>query len=63
MVDEKERVLTPEEVAEYLGSTKSWLAQMRYRGDGPRFLKMGRLVRYRERDLIEWLETRIHNRT
>ena len=31
------------------------LAIWRCHGDGPKFLKVGRLVRYRQRDLDDWL--------
>lgn len=58
-----ERIMTPDEVADYLGATTTWLAQMRYRGDGPAFLKLGRVIRYRERDLTEWLDSRVRSRT
>jgi hypothetical protein len=37
----------PAEVAQYLRSTTSSLAQMRYRGEGPKFVRMGRRVLYR----------------
>jgi predicted DNA-binding transcriptional regulator AlpA len=56
-------ILTPEQVAELLGCTTEWLAQLRYRGDGPRFLKLGRLVRYRDRDLNAWLSGSVRERT
>lgn len=54
----------PEEVAEYLGTSVGGLAQMRYRGNGPKFLKLGRKsVRYRDSDLKEWLEENLKDRT
>lgn len=48
---------TPSQVAEYLQVTEATLADMRYRSRGPRFVKVGRLVRYRREDLEAWLET------
>lgn len=40
------------------GMTKSALAQLRFTGKGPKFLKpTPRTVVYRERDVIEWLES------
>lgn len=47
---------TPEEVAEALHTTTASLAQMRYRGEGPRFIRAGRRrVLYRWSDIEEWL--------
>lgn len=53
-----EKYLTPNQVAEIIpGMTVSNLAQLRYTGKGPKFLKpTPRTVVYRERDVIEWLE-------
>ena len=33
------------------------LQRMRVEGTGPQFLKIGRLVRYREDDIEAWLDT------
>lgn len=55
----------PEEVAEYLGTSVEGLAQMRYRGNGPKFVKLGggKIVRYRDSDIKEWLEENVKDRT
>lgn len=47
--------LTPAEAAEVLGVPVPTLAQWRYRGQGPRYSKVGSLVRYSRRDLDAWL--------
>jgi excisionase family DNA binding protein len=52
------RLLTPKEVAELLKVTVSWLAKARVRGEGPPYIRIGRSVRYREEDLIDWLKQR-----
>ncbi len=39
------------------------LATWRSRGGGPRFLKLGRVVRYRRRALFEWMTARERNNT
>ena len=39
------------------GLTTKTLANARWRGDGPRFLKVGGLVRYQVRDLAAYLES------
>ncbi|MFE7719590.1 helix-turn-helix transcriptional regulator [Nocardia rhizosphaerihabitans] len=49
---------TPREVAAYTGLTEPALAQLRYLGRGPKFLKItGRHVRYRWEDIEAWLES------
>lgn len=50
-------LLTTAELAEYLATTPASVAQMRYRGTGPTFIKAGPyLVRYRWDDVQEWLD-------
>lgn len=51
-----ERLLSPEEVAEVLGRPVRTVREWRYRGEGPRYLKVGGTVRYRPRDVEAWLE-------
>lgn len=46
-----QRPLTTPQAALYLGLSKSTLECWRARGEGPRFLKLGRAVRYRVEDL------------
>jgi predicted DNA-binding transcriptional regulator AlpA len=52
------RLLTPTEAAEELQISGSWLAKSRLRGDGPRYRKLGRSVRYASEDLEEFIESR-----
>ena len=49
-------LLTPSEVAEYLGVTQATLTDWRYRRRGPEFLRVGRLIRYRKDSLLLWLD-------
>ena len=44
--------------ATYLGANPRTLEGWRVRGGGPRFIKVGRRVVYRRRDLDEWLAAR-----
>ena len=46
--------LTDVEVAMRLGVSRFTLRAWRLRGHGPKFLKMGRAVRYRPEDVDEW---------
>jgi predicted DNA-binding transcriptional regulator AlpA len=54
---------TAGQVAEYLHTNVNSLAQMRYRGNGPKFIKVGRLVRYRWADVLDWLAQNTMRRT
>lgn len=47
---------TPAAVAEYMGVPVQTLAQWRYLKKGPTFIKTGRLIRYRRKDVDAWLE-------
>lgn len=53
------RYLSPEQVCELIpGMTKTNLAQLRFRGQGPKFRKpTPRVVIYREADILAWLES------
>ena len=44
------------EAAEALSLSKKTLERMRVEGTGPTFRKLGGAVRYREDDLIAWLD-------
>lgn len=43
-------------IAAALNYSESWCERSRWDGTGPRFLKIGRGVVYRKRDVLEWLE-------
>jgi predicted DNA-binding transcriptional regulator AlpA len=58
-----DQVLTPEETASVLRCALSSLARWRWNGEGPRFIKVGGNVRYRRRDLREWMDSRAHTST
>jgi len=49
-------ILTPMEAAKLLHLSVSTLAKMRLDGRGPRYVKLGHRVAYRQGDLLEWLE-------
>lgn len=51
-----ERLLTPDEVADTLQVPAATLPQWRYLGRGPKYIKVGRHVRYRVVDLERWLD-------
>lgn len=49
------RPFTPDGLAEYIDVSRNTLAQWRYRGQGPKFIKVGKKVIYRRTDVEEWL--------
>ena len=51
-----ERALSETEVAERLGVSPFTVRAWRQRGHGPRFMKMGRAVRYRPEDIAAYKE-------
>jgi hypothetical protein len=50
-------LLTPKEAARFLKVSLSWLAKARMRGDGPRYIKFGKSIRYSEAALLDWLKS------
>lgn len=51
-------LLNPPQVSVLLGDVpEGTLAQWRHRGVGPRYIKVGKHVRYDERDVLVWLES------
>ncbi|MCB2226207.1 MAG: helix-turn-helix domain-containing protein [Desulfarculaceae bacterium] len=49
--------------ADYLGLSRRTLENLRYRGGGPRFIKLGSAVRYRREDLDAWVEAGLQEST
>ncbi|NBN77300.1 helix-turn-helix domain-containing protein [Microvirga tunisiensis] len=47
-------LLTEAQAAEFLHVSRRSLQAWRVRGGGPRFVKVGKLVRYRRADLLEF---------
>jgi predicted DNA-binding transcriptional regulator AlpA len=56
-------LLTPRDAARILGCSISWLAKRRLDGGGPRFVKVGRSVRYLESALREYIKARTRGST
>ena len=56
-------IALPEQVATVLDTSLAGLAQMRYRGTGPRFVKRGRRVLYQWRDVRAYLDANTIQRT
>jgi predicted DNA-binding transcriptional regulator AlpA len=58
-----EPLLQPKEAARILNVSISWLAKSRLSGTGPRFVKIGRAVRYLESSLREYIKGRTRGST
>ena len=50
------KLLTTVQAADWLGLSPRTLERYRVTGEGPKFRKIGRWVRYTEADLEAWLE-------
>lgn len=55
-MDQLEPLIPAAEYAAWRGITVEAAAQERYRGTGPAFIKAGRRIYYRRRDVEEWLD-------
>jgi predicted DNA-binding transcriptional regulator AlpA len=52
-----DRLLTPKEAGAYLSRSESCLKLWRAKGTGPAYTKLNeRMIRYRESDLLKWVE-------
>ncbi|MFZ0013294.1 MAG: helix-turn-helix domain-containing protein [Acidimicrobiia bacterium] len=54
-------LLSPQQVAEYLGIPVATLHQWRYRREGPPGFRVGRHVRYRRSDVDDWIERQLED--
>ncbi|MEW1706962.1 helix-turn-helix domain-containing protein [Microbacterium sp. NPDC089190] len=48
---------TREQIADFLQVKKQTLAVWAVEGKGPKFIKVGRAVRYRRADVMAWLDS------
>jgi excisionase family DNA binding protein len=60
---EPDPLLTVDQVARYLGKPKSTLYAWRSRGQGPRAIRVGNVLRYRYSDVERWLDEQTDTRT
>ena len=56
-------LMTPNEAAEILKVSLSWLAKARMRGDGPPYIRVGRSIRYAEAALVQWMKSKQRSST
>ena len=55
-MDRTERLWGVEDVANYLGVPVNTLYQWRHRGYGPAARRVGRYIRYKASDVVDWVE-------
>jgi predicted DNA-binding transcriptional regulator AlpA len=55
-----DQLLDQKQAAHLLRLSVRTLERHRISGTGPRFVRLGRLVRYRDVDLAEWVRSRVH---
>jgi excisionase family DNA binding protein len=53
---DRERLLSPAELGDFLGIPVATLYRWRYHSTGPRGCRVGRHVRYRMSDVQKWLD-------
>ncbi len=56
--EDPDAMFLAKDYAEYRHSTENALRQERWRGDGPRYVKLGRRVLYRAGDIAAYIATR-----
>lgn len=55
-LDNPDTLYRPKDVAEFRCTSEGALAQERFRGSGPRYVRDGARVLYRARDLADYLD-------
>jgi predicted DNA-binding transcriptional regulator AlpA len=58
-----EKLLDQKVAAHLLSLSVRTLERHRVAGTGPRFVRLGRLVRYRQRDVADWVEKNLRAST
>jgi predicted DNA-binding transcriptional regulator AlpA len=56
-------LLTQRQASEMLTLSQRSLERMRVAGDGPKFVRVRRCVRYRLTDVLEWIASRVRTST
>lgn len=56
-------LLTVQDLVDTLGVTADTAQSWRLTGTGPRFVKLNRRIYYRLKDVREWIDNNLHERT
>jgi predicted DNA-binding transcriptional regulator AlpA len=54
---ESDKLIDSKQLADYLGAQVATVEGWRVKGVGPRYIKVQRLVRYRTKDVDQWLNS------
>jgi hypothetical protein len=54
----EDELVTEVEIADFLKLSTRTLQSWRINNDGPPFVRVGRAIRYRLRDVVRWIEAR-----
>lgn len=57
------RLLDQRDLAAYLKKSTAWCERARWSGEGPKFIKLGRNVRYKADDVLAWIDENSHSST
>jgi excisionase family DNA binding protein len=60
-VQTPDRLLSVQDLADYLGVPVTTLYQWRYRREGPPGFRVGRHIRYRWQDVQDWIQRQLRN--
>ena len=60
-METQERLLTVQDLADYLGVPIATLYAWRYRGEGPPGFRVGRHLRYRRNDVEQWISRKLED--
>jgi predicted DNA-binding transcriptional regulator AlpA len=55
-MQERNRIFSPQGLSEYMGIAVHTLALYRLYGTGPKYLKLGHIVRYKLGDVLDWID-------
>lgn len=55
------RLLNTKQASDYTGFSKQWFERHRWKGTGPKYIKIGRQIRYRIEDLNRFIENVSHD--
>jgi len=62
-MNDMDKLLTGREAASYLGISEQTMRIHRIKGGGVKFVKVGRLVRYKQSDLENYIQSRTFDNT
>lgn len=59
MAEQLDRLLTQQQVVDWIGMSPAWFEMARFKGTGIPYIKIGRSVRYRTKDVQQYLDAHL----